>query len=202
MSNKNKNLDRRIQRTRQSLREALIALIKEKGFDAITIQDLTDKANLNRATFYLHYRDKYDLLEQSIDEVIEEMSAIITPSENYVRSADPSEPYPGLVALFEHVAENADFFRTMMGSKGIPGFGTRMIHALKGAFQQALDNVKKQGHQLQVPEEIILSYTTSAYLGVIYWWLENDLPYTPKFMASQLALISSGQRRDETKDAK
>jgi AcrR family transcriptional regulator len=191
MSTKNKNLDRRIQRTRQYLRNALIQLIQEKGFDAITIQDLTDRASLNRATFYLHYRDKYDLLEQSINEVIDELIAKIMPSEHSEAPHNPDEPFPGLVAFFEHVAENADFFRTMLGSKGIPEFSMRLINTLKTAFQQILEKVKKQGHQLRIPEEIILSYTTSAYLGVIRWWLENNMPYPPHFMAQQLTMISS-----------
>lgn len=62
MSNKPRKLDPRVVRTRQQLREALVSLIEEKGFDALTVQDITDRAELNRATFYLHYQDKQELL--------------------------------------------------------------------------------------------------------------------------------------------
>ena len=65
---KNKT-DRRIQRTRQSLRNALLELIKEKGFDAISTEEITERANVGRATFYLHYKDKEDLLLEEFSEM-------------------------------------------------------------------------------------------------------------------------------------
>lgn len=73
----NESTDRRVVRTKAVIRDALTALIEEKGFEALTVKDITARANINRGTFYLHYRDKYDLLEQSEQELIEGMVAII-----------------------------------------------------------------------------------------------------------------------------
>jgi AcrR family transcriptional regulator len=66
-----RKIDPRIERTREMLRNALMALIQEKGFDAISVQDITERARLNRATFYLHYRDKQDLLIRTNEEVFD-----------------------------------------------------------------------------------------------------------------------------------
>ena len=63
-------VDRRVQRTRQLLNRALMELIVEKGYDSVTVQDIIDRANLGRSTFYAHYQDKDDLLFSGIDEVV------------------------------------------------------------------------------------------------------------------------------------
>ena len=68
-------MDRRIQRTRQLLHEALIELIQEKGYEAVTVQDILDRANLGRSTFYLHYRDKEELLLSGFERLRDEFEA-------------------------------------------------------------------------------------------------------------------------------
>lgn len=75
-----KKLDPRVRRTRQLLRDALVALIDEQGYEKITVQDITQRATLNRATFYLHYRDKLDLLYQSSAEILQELVSSIQPT--------------------------------------------------------------------------------------------------------------------------
>lgn len=71
-------MDRRILKTRSVIKESLTNLMKEKSFDKITIKDITEKANINRATFYLHYMDKYDLLEQSQDDILNEIKEVLS----------------------------------------------------------------------------------------------------------------------------
>src|SRR5512139_3713844 len=81
MTRELKKIDPRVIRTRQLLRDALVSLIAEKGFDAITVQDIADRATLNRATFYLHYQDKHDLLINSLHDAIDELMADIGSTE-------------------------------------------------------------------------------------------------------------------------
>ncbi len=112
MSNKSeRKLDPRVIRTRGLLRESLMSLIPEKGFDALTVQDITDRATLNHATFYLHYRDKYDLLNQIIESVLQEVATLPIPVH-----ADPDlrAIQQVFVQLFEHVARNERFYRVML----------------------------------------------------------------------------------------
>ncbi|NJO84092.1 MAG: TetR/AcrR family transcriptional regulator, partial [Blastochloris sp.] len=108
-------VDRRIQRTRTLLRDALISLILERedegGYDSITIQDITDRANLSRATFYLRFRDKDDLYLQSVSELYDELVARIPPlSPDDMRS----DGVPPSLAAFRHAAENSDLYRVVL----------------------------------------------------------------------------------------
>ena len=121
MTKEVKKLDPRVIRTRQLLRDALVSLIAEKGFDAITVQDIADRATLNRATFYLHYQDKHDLLIKSLHDAIDELMADIGPTEeNAPLMVDgPQRP---IVQVFQHVAQHARFFQVMMGAEGVPSF--------------------------------------------------------------------------------
>ena len=70
--------DRRVQRTRKALRSALLELIKEKGYDSVSVEEITQRANLGRATFYLHYKDKEDLLVDEFNEIVNERARIIS----------------------------------------------------------------------------------------------------------------------------
>src|SRR5271170_3820458 len=103
--------DRRIQRTRQLLRESLIELILEKGYDAVTVQDITDHANLGRATFYLHYRDKEELLLQSLKATFDELAARIGPLTPNTLS---ELTIPPAILAFQHAAEHRDLYRIML----------------------------------------------------------------------------------------
>src|SRR5690606_30540096 len=107
--------DRRIQRTRKLLRESMLQLFLERGYDDISIQDVTDKANLGRATFYLHYREKDDLLADvmrwQFEEFVSVAPPIISPK---TKTVDPKR----IQQLFEYAESRYDFFRILMIGKG------------------------------------------------------------------------------------
>src|SRR5262245_39795375 len=100
--------DLRVRRTRLALRQALLALIEEKGFDAIIVQDITERAMINRVTFYKHYRDKYDLLEQTMHEMLGELSPTV---ETLLQEPTNDAVVNELVPWLEHVATHARFYR-------------------------------------------------------------------------------------------
>jgi AcrR family transcriptional regulator len=182
----NKKLDPRVKRTHQLLREALIALMCEKGYDAITVQDIAQRATLNRATFYLHFRDKEDLLQQTIDDILNDLSSGMT-SAPFAEKED--EPHPDLIYIFEHVSRNSDFYKVMLGKNGLPGFMFRLSDMISRRLHERIAAKQPDANRLKVTKDIFTSYVTWAYLGVIVWWLENDMPYTPKYMATQLTLL-------------
>ena len=111
-------IDPRIERTREALRGALMALIEEKGFDAISVQDITERARLNRATFYLHYRAKQDLLIRTGEAVFDRLVAEAGPIDrgNLAFQKPPQQ----VVILFQHLAKHRDFYRVMLGRSGVP----------------------------------------------------------------------------------
>src|SRR6266853_6102460 len=111
MSQQGSNI--RLRRTKLLLREALIALIEERGFEALTIGELTERAMVSRAAFYRNYQDKYDLVEQIFEEA---MSALLSAVEDLGRE----HPVSIWVKFFEHIAEYERLYRALLGRKGSP----------------------------------------------------------------------------------
>jgi len=187
MSKKDKKLDPRVVRTCQLLRAALINLIPQKGFAAISIQDITDQATLNRATFYLHYRDKTELLM----EVFEELMAGVTP-------LPPEEGHPpiqpvsvSIARVFERVGQHADFFRVMLAEESVPMFNARIRQYVEDVGLKWISALQPEEDKILVPPEIAISFLGSAYLGAIVWWLQKGMPHPPDYMANQLIQLTA-----------
>jgi AcrR family transcriptional regulator len=183
--------DPRVIRTRALLHKAIIELITERGFDPITIQDITDRATLNRATFYLHYRDKNDLLFNVFDEIIK--GILPTPS----RVFDPEHPQramPDMEHIFDHIAEYAGFYHALLGESGAPFVVARFREYIEGlgmSWLQFLQPEQPDKENASAPFEIAANFIGSAYLGVIIWWLDNDMPYSSKYMADQMKRLTT-----------
>lgn len=189
MSSKLKKLDPRVVRTRQLMREALLELVPLQGFEDLTIQDITDQATLNRATFYLHYTDKNELLLDTFEQIV--TGAIPHPPPDGVDfDALPQSP---IISVFNHVAQYADFYCVMLGEKGVPVFMARVRTYIEETILNWLAAVLPKKFGRGMSSDIVVNYLGAAYLGVISWWLENEMPYTPEEMEAQLfALTQNG----------
>lgn len=178
--------DRRARRTRGMLRDALIALILEKGYDAITVADIAERADLARATFYLHYRDKEDLLASSLEELADELVA--RTRHTVERSTFPPDPPYSLVA-FQHAYENADLYRVMLGGQGATGILQRVREQLaahiEGYARQMLPD-----REVAIPHPVLANYLVGALLGLMGWWLENGMEHSPEEMARMYQAIT------------
>ncbi len=189
MSKKTRKLDPRVVRTRQQLRAALVSLIEESGVDALTVQDITDRAELNRATFYLHYRDKQDLLEKSLRDAIDELTADLgAPPDEQSQLAIDESPRP-IKAVFEHVAQHAHFYRVMLSAEGVPAFSAGVRDYMAEVTLRWLTALQPHPRQSRVPLEIVANSLSWSLLGVLIWWLEHDLPHPPEYMAEQFRLL-------------
>ena len=189
MSKKQKKLDPRVVRTRQQLRAALVSLIEEKGFDALTVQDITDRAELNRATFYLHYQDKQELLVKSLRDAIDELVADIGASTDEQGQLVFDESLRSIKATFEHVAQHAHFYRVMMSAEGVPSFIAGVRDYIAEITLRWLKALQPDSRQSMVPLEIVANSLSWSLLGVLIWWLEHDLPHPPEYMAEQFRLL-------------
>ena len=183
-------IDPRIERTREALRDALMVLIEEKGFDAISVQDITERAGLNRATFYLHYRDKKDLLirtsEAEFDRLVTEAGPIDRGNLTF------QKPPQQVVILFQHLAKNQDFYRVVLGRSGVPAFVARMREYLAKFTQQRIASLHSL-YPTAVPilDDVFISeYVAGALLGIIIWWLDNGLPHSPEYVADRFGWLS------------
>jgi AcrR family transcriptional regulator len=168
-------MDRRKQRTRRALREALVSLILEKGYDAITVQDITDRADLNRGTLYLHYRDKNDLLMRSSQDIYDELLAEFEPlTKQRVSAMDI--PKRNLVIIFSHVAANANFYRVILGENGVPAFRAKLREIIIQVGLKRLVALERlKAATPTMPSDLLIGFAEGAIMGVIEWWLENNL---------------------------
>lgn len=187
MSKKDNKSDPRVIRSRQLLRAAMISLIPEKGFGAISVQDIADRATLNRATFYLHYQDKTELLMDAFEELIAHATPL--PPEDGV--PDPASAPASIERVFNRIAEHADFFRVMLAEENVPAFAARVRAYVEEVGLKWLSVLQPDDEKVVVPREIAINFIGSAYLGIIVWWLQNDRPYTAEFMAVQLLRLTA-----------
>lgn len=184
--------DRRAIRTKKMIKAALAELIEEKGFNNISITDLTTKADINRGTFYLHYTDKYDLLEKIEDEIIQEVQEQTKNIDklNIQSIDDQNEPIPFVIKLFEYFQENAGILKAILGPKGDPLLIRKLKKIMEvNYFEKKLVKAFKQ-ENMMIPEEYFISYIVSAHLGVVQQWLESGMDKSPKEMALILYKMS------------
>ena len=178
-------MDRRVRRTRKLLGKALLALVKEKKFEQITIQEITDKADLNRATFYLHYSTKEKLLADSLEVYFDELvQQIATKTINKPIWENPEADE----MVFVHVAEHADLYRVLLGENGMGYVINRIIDYI-AEFSEAQLRAGLGDIEMQAPIEIMARHVAGSLYALITWWLMNDMPYTPREMADMTAKL-------------
>jgi len=187
MSMKERQSDPRVIRSRQLLRAALISLIPQKGFGAISVQDITDRATLNRATFYLHYHDKTELLMDAFEELI--ANATPLPPEDGL--PDLASAPASIERVFNRIAEHADFFRVMLAEENVPAFAARVRAYVEELGLKWLSVLQPDDEKVVVPRDIATNFIGSAFLGVIVWWLQNAQPYPTEYMALQLLRLTA-----------
>lgn len=184
--------DRRTIRTKKMIRSALAELIEEKGFINISVTDLTQRADINRGTFYLHYVDKYDLLEKTEDEIIKEIQEETRhlDSVNMMNIDTTNEPLPFMVKLFEYFRENSVIIKSILGSKGDPTFDGKIKKFIETNLFEKQKSKSFNVDQAVISEEYFIPYILSADLGVIQHWLEKGMKESPEEMALMLARMS------------
>ena len=174
-------VDRRVQRTRQLLRDALTASVLEKGYESTTVQDILDRANLGRSTFYCHYRDKHELLVSGfvhLKEIFEDYDAQQQPSSHSGREV---RRYPPTLLFFRHAAEHHRLYKAILkskqGSEIVQSYLYKMITNVAGRHMKHL---APKGKKTPVPHELIVHYLATSLLAVLTWWLNHDMPYGPE----------------------
>lgn len=170
-------VDRRIAKSQEAIKQALIELMSEKGFDNITIQDIADRANVNRGTIYLHYLDKFDLLDKIMEEHINNMH-------NFCESAADLDFIESTVHCMEYLESNYLFFSTMLVSEGAPHFRNRFLMFNIEEFKNDVDITKGKNHGQN--EDVVVQFVANAYVGVVEWWLKNGMPHPPRVMAEKV----------------
>ena len=167
--------DRRFRRTRALLRQGLIQLMETKDIKDISVKELSDLADINRGTFYLHYNDIYDMLGKMEDELFTEFNEIL--DRTLTTEAISSETT--LQEIFAFLERNRDFAKVTMGPHGDLAFVNRM----KGLVKDRIYNIPdvKNGNQDLV---YIESFIISDCIGIIETWLNHPSPKPPEEIAA------------------
>lgn len=172
--------DRRVIRTRRNLRAALMELILEKGYDAVTIEDITEHADLGRTTFYLHYKDKEELLLESIENTARELYSQVILASPPIGEHTQEDSLRAIDRVFQHAAENSILYRIIL--KG--GAASRVRQTIRIFLSEAVrpyfDYDLAESAQSGLPLEVLTNYFSTSLLGFLTWWLENEMPYHPE----------------------
>jgi AcrR family transcriptional regulator len=179
--------DRRILRTREAINRAFLELFGEKELEQITINDIAERANVNRGTVYLHYTDKYDLLNRCIEDHLGRMFL----SCNMTRTPDGDV---GLISemkpVFRYFEQNFLFFSAMLANQRTTIFRERLLEIVSANVIHKLEMEKS------VPEgmdkQLIAHFMASAFVGTVEWWIQNRMPHAPEEMAQQVRSLFEG----------
>jgi AcrR family transcriptional regulator len=173
--------DRRVQRTRELLQNALIDLISERGYDAITIQEIVDRANVGRTTFYLHFNSKEDLFVSCHEAIVSQFQfGPLWPLSREELLAP--EPPAGMVSAYRHLHEARKLLYPIFQGKDstlilrrIRDFSAQEIEAnLRAVFNES---------ESAMPFTLLANTLAGAQIAMIHWWLERHQPYTAEDLA-------------------
>lgn len=171
-------VDRRIQKTVQSLHQALIALILEKGYEAITIQQIIDKANVGRSTFYAHFSSKEQLLQSGLDDL---HRFLASHQKAAAVDAGRAEEF-GLsfsLALFEHASGYRDVYRAMLGQRAGAVVTSQMRAMLADLVQHEVQGRLASENFRDVPRGAVIQHVVGSLLSMLTWWVDTDTPPDP-----------------------
>ena len=170
--------DRRVRRTRRQLQEALAALMREKDLKDITVRELTERADVNRGTFYSHYQDLYDLREQMEEELFRQLSQVL--------SACPLERTPGglrpiLTAVFQFILENQALFVTALSGGG-ERFFSRLLQMIQELYLRQWSGFYDLGGAQGT--NYYLEFVVSGVMGLVRSWVRGGMGEPPEEMAA------------------
>jgi AcrR family transcriptional regulator len=171
-----KKTDARVRRTRDALGDALVALMQEKPFDTITVQDVLDRANVSRSTFYMHYSDKDDLLMSDADEFFEAISTALS------QHGDKSDRVFPVQEFFTHLTDVQPFIKALVKS----GKFQENMELARGHFARGIERrlTELPRSRMIPPNELpAIAFThAGALLSLLTWWLDRGMRESPAEM--------------------
>jgi AcrR family transcriptional regulator len=174
----------RVTETKDRIKEAFFDLYETKKIEKISIKEITEKANLNRGTFYVYYKDIYDLLEKAEDEFLEELvNKIKGVAIMILRGGDIHDFMPPL-SFYEKYGR---YLKVLLGNNGDPNF----VYKIKNIVKKTLHHLMQQENLPIVPRtEYVMEYMASAQIGLITFWIQRDLEVPIEEMGELIREIS------------
>lgn len=189
-----KRLDRRVVRTRQLIADAFIDLLQQQDLERITVNRITDRAQINRVTFYLHYNDIPDLMEKLADQMVVDMTTMLAAKKQQNDIINPNLLFP----ILDYIAQHAKFYKTVLATTRIPIFTERFMKMLSdftvaAIAQRGTNSITQYS---SISPDVVTWYMTSAMFGTLIFWLQNDMPYSPAELARQMQFLMTINRHE------
>ncbi|WP_372344442.1 TetR/AcrR family transcriptional regulator [Streptomyces sp. KL116D] len=181
--------DRRVRRTRRLLRDALVSLVLERGYAAVTVEDITERADLGRATFYSHYTDKDDLLDRVVTDLLDELAERLRP---LVPASEVGFTGKPALEIFRHAEQERDAYRMILRGEGD---GRALRQFTQAQTQAAAEVFRERAAHENVTPRISVDVLARAWVGeqlaVLHWWLEEEpRPMSPEEATETLLDLS------------
>jgi AcrR family transcriptional regulator len=182
--------DRRVRRTRKLLHDAFLSLAIEKGYEKITIQDILDRADVGRSTFYVHYQDKAALLTASFDEMQDQLQRQLAdiPATTFIDVALPA------ALLFDHAYRNQRIYRALCGHQG-GALVQRHLRRLIGDLLRKHLQPEVSDAGTDVTAEVAAEFYTSAALGLLVWWIGHEFCNGPAWLTANYRTLAGPASR-------
>lgn len=179
MKEKTKTKNRQVQRTRRALHEALLVLMREKNYEAILVQDILDRANIGRSTFYMHYRDKDELLVDGLENL-----RLLLETAHAQAKYSSDKKYEKVIgfsfAFFEHAQGGRALYKALSGGQGWTIIRGRIEEMLVNFMKEEARPLFKKKSSSDIPFELFIYYLGSTFMSVMTWWLNHRNPPPPK----------------------
>ena len=184
--------DRRVQRTRELLQKTLIELIGERGYDAITIQDIVDRANVGRTTYYLHYSSKEKLFMSCHEAIVSEFHALHPRAREELLA--PEAP-PGVISAYRHLLDARALLYPIFHGKDGPLILRRIRDRSAQEIKASLHAAFAEGDST-IAFDVLANYLAGAQITLVQWWLEKRQPHTPENLAQTFHRLQRAAIRD------
>lgn len=173
-------MDRRIQKTRQLIMHTFIELLTEKGFEKMTINEIAERANINRGTVYLHYMDKFDLLDKCVETYIELLL------QHCADSTDTNLDARAFQSVFEYLERNFAIYKLLLSNEGVGFFRSRLYVTISQTLTEMM-GINPENSAFS--NEVTIHFLTSGFIGTIEWWINYSMPCSVLEITDQLMFL-------------
>lgn len=177
-------MDRRKEKSRKIIMDAFISLLKEKDIEKISLIEIANKANVNRGTIYLNFIDKYDVLDQCIEE---NLSEVFKECRENINAKEISSSKESILMVLEQLEKHFDFYKTLLKNTNFSAF-RKSIHDEVVRSIKAVGFIKEDAKILQ--SEVTIEFLASGISGALEWWFNNSTIYTPQEIVDVLWSLS------------
>ena len=174
-----KPLDRRVKRTRSNLRASITRLIYQKPVNEITVREISEGADINRDTFYLHYKDVYDMIDRIENDMFEEFEKIVT---SHAPEDFKEQPFLILNDIFSFLKDNADMCAALLSPNGDIAFVNKLKNVLRDKCYSDWEKLYHTDKQVNFAP--YYNFIISGAIGLLTYWLNNDMKESPEEMAT------------------